>query len=126
MTLRFRIAAAAGIAVALTAIVLACGDYAGTRSTLRHQIDSALTSRAASVQPRGAGGSGRPVISTPPSRYGDASGFVQQVSADGTVEQGDPDDTGTLPVDARARATAKTGTGRNINTVAKLAELAAL
>ena len=43
MTLRLRIAAAAGIAVAITAVALAAGDYAGTRSTLRDQIDKALT-----------------------------------------------------------------------------------
>ena len=42
MTLRLRIAAAAGIAVAITAVALAAGDYAGTRSTLRDQIDKAL------------------------------------------------------------------------------------
>ena len=39
-------AAAAGVAVAITVVALAAGDYAGTRSTLRGQIDQALTSRA--------------------------------------------------------------------------------
>ena len=37
---------------------------------------------------------------------------MQQVAPDGTVRRGDPRDTGTLPLDARARATAMRGTGR--------------
>ena len=120
MTLRLRIAAAAGIAVAITALGLAAADYAGTRSTLRGQIDSALASRAAAVTgsdgraPRGGpgDGGGRPNLATPSTIFGDASGFVQQIAADGTIRQGDADDTGSLPIDARARATAKSGSGR--------------
>jgi two-component system, OmpR family, sensor histidine kinase MprB len=128
VTLRTRIAAAAGIAVAITALALAAGDYAGTRSTLRGQIDKALTSRAQEItsdtshhpRPPGGGNFGGgggnspdgPFIGPPSTQYGDASGFVQQVAADGTVRRGDPTDTGKLPLDARVRATAKSGTGR--------------
>jgi two-component system, OmpR family, sensor histidine kinase MprB len=129
MTLRLRIAAAAGIAVAITALALAAGDYAGTRSTLRGQIDKALESRAQIVtqpqhgpRPPGGGGGGGdgggrgnpsgPNFSQPNNAFGDASGFVQQVGSDGTVGHVDPDATGTLPVDARALATAKSGSGR--------------
>jgi two-component system, OmpR family, sensor histidine kinase MprB len=126
VTLRTRIAAAAGIAVAITALGLAAGDYAGTRSTLRGQIDKALTSRAQQVtdqnahrpQPPGGGKDGRgdgndgPFIGPQSTQYGDASGFVQQVAPDGTIRQGDPTDTGKLPLDARARETAKSGSGR--------------
>ena len=127
MTLRLRIAAAAGIAVAITAVALAAGDYAGTRSTLRDQIDKALTSRAQLVmQPQhgprppgdgnGPGGGhripGGPNFTEPSNSFGDASGFVQQVAPDGTIQRGDPADTGRLPVDARTRATAESGTGR--------------
>ncbi|MDX6570552.1 MAG: two-component system, OmpR family, sensor histidine kinase MprB [Gaiellales bacterium] len=130
MTLRTRIAAAAGIAVAITALALAAGDYAGTRSTLRGQIDTALTTRAQQVtdqnlhQPGppggthdgkggGDGGGDGPFNFGPQStQYGDASGFVQQIAPDGTVSQGNPSDTGKLPLDARARATAKSGSGR--------------
>ncbi|MDX6525394.1 MAG: two-component system, OmpR family, sensor histidine kinase MprB, partial [Gaiellales bacterium] len=130
MTLRTRIAAAAGIAVAITALALAAGDYAGTRSTLRGQIDKALTSRAQEVTnynhhqrpPNGSGGGGGdgggggmpdgPIIAPPSTQFGDASGFVQQIAPDGTVRRGDPNETGKLPLDARARATAKSGSGR--------------
>ena len=126
MTLRTRIAAAAGIAVAITALALAAGDYAGTRSTLRGQIDKALASRAQEVmapghhqRPPNDGGGGDggktsdfPIITPPSTQYGDAAGFVQQIAADGTVRRGDPQDTGKLPIDARALATAKRGSGR--------------
>jgi two-component system sensor histidine kinase MprB len=128
VTLRTRIAAAAGIAVAITALALAAGDYAGTRSTLRGQIDKALTSRAQEVTnynhhqrpPIGGGGDGGggggmpdgPIIAPPSTQFGDASGFVQQIAPDGNVRRGDPNETGKLPLDARARATAKSGSGR--------------
>jgi two-component system, OmpR family, sensor histidine kinase MprB len=132
MTLRLRIAAAAGIAVAITALALAAGDYAGTRSTLRGQIDKALDSRAQLVMqpqhgprpPAGGGGygggrgiPGGPNFSQPDNAFGDASGFVQQVGSDGTVSHEDPGDTGALPVDARTLATAKSGTGRYLSDV---------
>jgi two-component system sensor histidine kinase MprB len=128
VTLRTRIAAAAGIAVAITALALAAGDYAGTRSTLRGQIDKALTSRAQEVTnynhhqrpPIGGGGGDGggggmpdgPIIAPPSTQFGDASGFVQQIAPDGTVRRGDPNETGKLPLDARARATARSGSGR--------------
>jgi two-component system, OmpR family, sensor histidine kinase MprB len=129
VTLRTRIAAAAGIAVAITALALAAGDYAGTRSTLRGQIDKALTSRGLEIinsnnnhhpaPPSGSGGDGGghgmpdgPIIAPPSTQFGDASGFVQQIAPDGTVRRGDPNETGTLPLDARSRATAKSGSGR--------------
>jgi two-component system, OmpR family, sensor histidine kinase MprB len=127
VTLRTRIAAAAGIAVAITAIARAACDYAGTRSTLRNQIDKALSSRAQEITrsehrpepPSGSGDDGGgahmpngPVIAPPNTKFGDASGFVQLVAPNGTVRRGDPNDTGKLPLDARARATAKSGSGR--------------
>ncbi|MDX6540821.1 MAG: hypothetical protein QOI71_2431, partial [Gaiellales bacterium] len=129
MTLRTRIAAAAGIAVAIPALALAAGDYAGTRSTLRGQIDKALTSRAQQVTAQNAhqpgppggshdgkgggdGGDGPFNFGPQSTQYGDASGYVQQIAPDGTVSQGNPNDTGKLPLDARALATAKSGSGR--------------
>ncbi|HEY1480852.1 MAG TPA: ATP-binding protein [Gaiellales bacterium] len=133
MTLRVRIAAAAGIAVAITALALAAGDYAGTRSTLRSQIDKTLVSRAQSVtdpqyhgRPGGNGNGapdGGPPHGLPPNLgpentpFGDSSGFVQLVTAKGKVTKGDQSDTGTLPVDARTLATAKSGTGRYFSDV---------
>jgi two-component system sensor histidine kinase MprB len=53
-----------------------------------------------------------PIIAPPSTQFGDASGFVQQIAPDGTVRRGDPNETGKLPLDARARATAKSGSGR--------------
>ena len=50
MKLRTRMAAVAGVAVALTVIALAIAQYGAARSTLRGQIDSALRDRAAQVQ----------------------------------------------------------------------------
>ena len=139
MTLRLRIAAAAGIAVAITALALAVGDYAGTRSTLRGQIDSALNGRAASITGSlqhgfGQGGNGNGNgngsgdgngfpgrgdlhLGPPPSAFGDPTGFVQLISTTGAVTKGDPTDTGKLPVDARALATAKRGSGRYFSDV---------
>jgi two-component system sensor histidine kinase MprB len=135
MTLRFRIAAAAGIAVAITALALAAGDYAGTRSTLRGQIDKALDSRAQLVthqdgglRPPGNGNGngnggddhgypGPPNFADPTNEFGDASGFVQQVSVDGSVQHVDSNASGQLPVDARTKATAKSGSGRYFSDV---------
>jgi two-component system, OmpR family, sensor histidine kinase MprB len=131
MTLRLRIAAAAGIAVAITALALAVGDYAGTRSTLRSQVDSALDSRAQAVTgfsqhgfgappaPNGSGSGGNPNpgdnhdlhLGAAGPQFGGASGFVQLISATGKITKGDPRDTGSLPVGARALATAKSGSG---------------
>jgi two-component system sensor histidine kinase MprB len=125
VTLRTRIAAAAGIAVAITALALAAGDYAGTRSTLRGQIDKTLVSRANEViasghhgppghggDGGGDGGEGALRLGPGDTQYGDASGFVQQIAPNGSVRTGNSADTGTLPRDARALATAKSGTGR--------------
>jgi two-component system, OmpR family, sensor histidine kinase MprB len=123
VTLRTRIAAAAGIAVAITALALAAGDYAGTRSSLRGQIDKALSSRAQEItgsdhRPGPPGGDpgderpGRPRLSPRDTKFGDASGFVQQIAQDGALRQGDANDTGRLPVDARALSTATSGSGR--------------
>jgi two-component system sensor histidine kinase MprB len=132
MTLRLRIAAAAGIAVAITALALAVGDYAGTRSTLRDQVDSSLASRAQAVTGHSQhgfanppAGNGNPFpgghhdfdLGPPPTQFGGASGFVQLISANGQITRGDPSDTGSLPVDARALATAKSGSGRYLTDV---------
>jgi two-component system sensor histidine kinase MprB len=126
VTLRTRIAAAAGIAVAITALALAAGDYAGTRSTLRGQIDKALASRAQQVTAQNAlpppdghhdggdrkGGGSHFDLGPQSTQYGDASGLVQQIAPDGTVLRGNPNDTGKLTPDARVLATARSGTGR--------------
>ena len=51
MNLRTRMAAVAGVAVALTVVALAATEYEAAGSTLRSQIDSALSDRARQLPP---------------------------------------------------------------------------
>jgi two-component system sensor histidine kinase MprB len=61
MTLRARIAAVAGLAVALAVLVAAIGLYVAVRSDLRSEVDKSLSQRAAAFMPRGpASGDGGP------------------------------------------------------------------
>ena len=117
MKLRTRMAAVAGVAVALTVVVLAATQDEAARSTLRGQIDSALQDRATTIvnapPPRhtGEGGGNDPDhgagLDNP---FGDAAGKVQYVSPSGVVISSTT--TGSqLPVDARTRALAASGTG---------------
>ena len=119
MTLRTRMAAVAGLAVALTVVALAIALYGAARSTLRDQIDSALRDRAAQVQnaqghrdgPGGnPGGGDFDDGGPPPNPFGDAAGKVQYVSPRGVVvsstTSGSP-----LPVGTRAKQLAAGGTG---------------
>ena len=116
MTLRARMVAAAGVAVAVTAVALAAAEYEATRSTLRSQIDSALTDRARpfATPPR----KPRPPADGEPERdlgpkvpFGGAAGSVQFVHPNGKVVL-PADESSSLPVDARTKALAKNGSGR--------------
>lgn len=77
MTLRARIAAVAGLAVALAVLVAAISLYVAVRSDLRGEVDKSLSQRAdafvgpASVGGRGtpAGSFGLPVASPPPGGF---------------------------------------------------------
>jgi two-component system, OmpR family, sensor histidine kinase MprB len=60
MTLRARIAAAAGLAVALAVLVAAIGLYLAVRSDLRDEVDKSLTQRAAAFMPEAPANSGGP------------------------------------------------------------------
>ena len=111
MKLRTRMAAVAGLAVALTVVALAVAIYGAARSTLRGQIDSALRDRAAQVQnarghrdgPAGnPGGGDFDDGGPPPNPFGDAAGKVQYVSPRGVVVSSTISGT-PLPVD-RAHA----------------------
>ncbi|HEV7938509.1 MAG TPA: HAMP domain-containing sensor histidine kinase [Solirubrobacteraceae bacterium] len=53
MTLRARIAAVAGLAVALAVLVAAIGLYVAVRSDLRSEVDKSLRQRAGAFMPRG-------------------------------------------------------------------------
>jgi two-component system sensor histidine kinase MprB len=118
VNLRTRMAAVAGVAVALTVVALAATEYEAARSTLRGQVDSSLRDRATSIvnspppHDGQAGGSGiRDHDDTPPPNpFGDAAGKVQYVSPGGTILSSTT--TGArLPVDARAKVLAASGTG---------------
>jgi two-component system sensor histidine kinase MprB len=122
VTLRTRIAAAAGVAVAVTVIGLTVGVYAAARSTLRGQIDTSLDERATSfVAPRGddrhggPGGGDEGLHERPPEvPFGGAGGTFQLVTPDGTPSR-PPGETSQLPVDARTRALAASGSGRYLS-----------
>src|ERR1700722_3103876 len=58
MTLRARIAAVAGLAVALAVLVAAVGLYVAVRSDLRSEVDKSLSQRAVAFMPRGSANSG--------------------------------------------------------------------
>jgi two-component system, OmpR family, sensor histidine kinase MprB len=122
VTLRTRIAAAAGVAVAVTVVGLAVGAYAATRSTLRGQIDSALSDRAEFYvhEPPGdhrpppnrrAGPDGGFEDNAPKPPFGGPAGSVQIVSPDGTASRPSDEDW-PLPVTAQTKAIAASGSGR--------------
>ena len=111
MNLRTRMAAVAGVAVAVTVIALAATQYEATRSTLRGQIDQALRERAQPLTsqrpPRGDGDGeglkgGDIDRDAPPNPFGDAAGKVQYVSPQGTILSATTAAT-RLPVTARTK-----------------------
>jgi two-component system sensor histidine kinase MprB len=129
MSLRSRIAAAAGVAVALVVIVMAAFVYLAVRSELRGQVDDSLQDRAGQVAslpiPRTQEG-GR-LIAPPPGAaerfrrlerlrpsepFGGAGGYAQLLTADGTIIR--PPGDATLPVTADARAIARRGDGSSL------------
>ena len=141
MTLRTRIAAAAGVAVAVTTITAAVVVYLAVRSNLRGEVERALTERAAPALtrvdgpdgpggPRSPGGGpglrpaplrgGRPdALPLPPprpERFGGAEGYVQRVSPDGEVFR-PPGQPAALPITERAREIAARGEGESFEDV---------
>ncbi len=132
MTLRARIAAVAGFAVALGVLGAAVTVYVAVRSDLRGQVDGYLRQRAQLFT--GAGGplpaaafargglprgaklpAGFPRAVKPP-QFGAASGYVQFVSKDGQITV--PGGQGSSPrisPSARDRAIAARGSGRALS-----------
>ncbi|MDX6645638.1 MAG: two-component system, OmpR family, sensor histidine kinase MprB [Miltoncostaeaceae bacterium] len=126
MSLRLRIAAVAGLAVAVTVIAVTAIVYFATRSELRGEVDRSLQATAAGLvrQPpqgegrgRDRGPGGRPperpprdVPHAPPAAFGGAAGFVQRVAPDGAVFR-PPGESSSIPVDPGARAVASSGSG---------------
>ncbi|HET8950746.1 MAG TPA: HAMP domain-containing sensor histidine kinase [Solirubrobacteraceae bacterium] len=118
MTLRHRIAAVAGLAVAITVLIAAAAVFVAVRAQLHQQIDDALRARAHELtggDERANGGADpcggadtfpAPVTDRDDARLGGAEGYAQFVCADGTVLR--PAGAGIgLPVSARARALAR-------------------
>lgn len=111
MTLRARIAATAGVSVALAVLGAALGLYLGVRSDLRGEVDKSLRERAHALAapgpggppgqggagpgpppgdgdgdggPGGGGPGGFPA-SLPPAPFGEAQGYVQFISPQGSL-----------------------------------------
>jgi two-component system sensor histidine kinase MprB len=135
VSLRLRIAAAGGVAVALAVLAAAVAIYLAVRSDLRGQIDQSLTQRAQEfvrVAPLAAGafpGGVGPVLrartrangqgplpkSVQPGRFGGAAGYVQFVSAKGAVDApGGQGSTPQIPPDSRDRQIAASGHGSTL------------
>jgi two-component system sensor histidine kinase MprB len=128
MTLRARIAAVAGVAVAVAILATAVFTYLAVRSSLRGEIDRSLERRAEGLSDAGerpgvpGGPRGQGVGPPPPaerlrppgrSRFGGAEGYAQFVSATGTVRR-PPGAEVELPVDDQAQEIAKAGEGRRL------------
>ncbi len=135
MTLRTRIAAVAGLAVAIAVLLAAVVVYIAVRSDLRGQVDTSLRQRAAGflAPPPGAPGTpgasdngsvgdgmpppaGRPPplpTRVAPARFGGPSGYVQLIDPSGAVDipagQGS---TPTIDPNGAERAIAASGRGR--------------
>ena len=127
MTLRHRIAAVAGLAVAVTVLIAAAAIFVAVRAQLHRQIDDALRSRAQELAggkdpdhiPDGGCGPGAadrdrsfpaPRSDRDDARFGGAEGYAQILCADGTVLR-PTGATTVLPASGRARVIARSGSG---------------
>jgi two-component system, OmpR family, sensor histidine kinase MprB len=111
VSLRTRIAAVAGMAVAVTVLAAAVVVYVSVRSDLRDEVDSSLVQRARGVLGAGRGGPGPgpPRFGRPPpgERFGGAGGYVQLVTEAGEILR--PGESIDLALSPRARAIASGG-----------------
>jgi two-component system, OmpR family, sensor histidine kinase MprB len=129
MSLRMRIALVAGAAVAVAVIAVAVGVYFAVRAELREEVDDSLRDRAAGLAappgtrpappPPGARRLRPPPFAVPApqgpgARFGGAEGFVQFVAPGGQVSH-PPDESSSLPVDGKARSTARAGSGQYLS-----------
>jgi two-component system, OmpR family, sensor histidine kinase MprB len=125
MTLRTRIAAVASLSVALVVLATAVGLYLAVRSDLRGEIDRALRARAREFIALTRVGSGaflpRPDFirrgafpgHVQPAPFGAASGYIQFISARGTLQVpgGQGSSPRSIPVTALDRQIAARGSG---------------
>jgi two-component system sensor histidine kinase MprB len=138
MTLRARIAAVSGLAVAMAVLIVAVSLYVAVRSELRDEVDRSLAQRAAAFsspplpagsergfpggEPPGGGlpsagnGGGEFPSSVEPTPLGGPSGYVQFISPAGMVHvpsgQGA---SGSIPVSSADRTIAQRGVGRMLS-----------
>jgi two-component system, OmpR family, sensor histidine kinase MprB len=115
VSLRARVAAAAGVAVALTVLVAAVVVYVAVRSNLRAEVDRALlerVDRAGAPDAFGRGPRGPRGPLPPRERFGGAEGFVQRVTPAGEPLRPPGAAAATLPVSVGAREIAARGSGR--------------
>jgi two-component system, OmpR family, sensor histidine kinase MprB len=137
MSLRVRMALAAGLAVTVAVVAVAVAAYAGTRTEVRGQLDQSLRSLSGRIIGAGGGGpaahGGEPGgggfgLGPPPEHlddpdeglhldadnapaFGGASGAVTLVHRDGSVFH-PPAQLGTVPAGPRAKALAASGRGQ--------------
>jgi two-component system, OmpR family, sensor histidine kinase MprB len=120
VTLRARIAAAAGLAVALAVIAAAAAVYLGVRGQLRGEVDESLRGRTEAVAglrgpgfPRG-GPDGPPgFLGLRPEPFGGAEGYAQLLLPDGRAVSR-PGGEALLPVDEESREIAMEGSGSRL------------
>lgn len=128
MTLRHRIAAVAGLAVAIAVVAAAGIIYVAVRSELRGEIDRALRARAGQLtaapapRPDTDDHAERPAYRSDDlkphgdegARFGGAGGYAQFVEPNGEVVP-QPGATVPLPVSEAAAAIAKRGSGERVS-----------
>jgi two-component system, OmpR family, sensor histidine kinase MprB len=112
MTLRTRIAGAAGLAVALAVIAVSVAVYLGVRNELRDEVDASLHGRADALAEFARRNAER-APDVPREPFGGPEGYVQVVRPSGRLlrraSSGE-----TLPVDARAHEIARNGSGEEL------------
>jgi len=126
MSLRTRIAATAALAVALVVVIAAVAIYLGVRTELRGEVDDSLRDRSGEVARAVVGAPDFPPgddrgRATPPSgfpsppreRFGGPGGVAQLVLPSGQVLRR-PGGEERLPVDARTREIAASGSGEHL------------
>jgi two-component system, OmpR family, sensor histidine kinase MprB len=107
VSLRTRIAAVAGMAVAVTVLAAAVVVYVSVRSDLRDEVDASLVERARGVLEAGGPGPRRFGRPPPGERFGGAGGYVQLVTPAGEIlRPGESIDLGLSP---QARVIASRG-----------------